>query len=272
MAVGTVSTIWGDALCSLDLYAQSVDSGRIILFGREGSLEDFRVFLEAQDFIRDVIPVALSDMEFHHHVWRSRDQYGLLHHLAERGGVPRDELVSTHMHHEHWFSEPWPTPPLRMDDEASEWAAATARDLGDFVLAQPFSFHSTDYDSHWPVWFEALSWLCERENVVLAGEDWSPVPWGQLAGSLPCRSLVGCFPSMRHLLALSNHASCVVTTSNALSIWCAKQGTTSVVACNARVHQRRMFYESMTGPKNALILYNSTLAEFCEAFDERTGR
>jgi hypothetical protein len=41
-----------------------------------------------------------------------------------------------------------------------------------YILFQPYSTNSCDYDMHWPHWGEALNWLLENtdKNIVLVGE------------------------------------------------------------------------------------------------------
>ena len=244
---GSCAAHWGDVLCSLALFRDQIGEGNIAYYG---SMPEIVEFLHAQPYIHQVKWILGEDKSFNH--WWSQETLGLnpqsividpTHNWQDvfvENGIPSKSLIRTHLHKE-WIDGPISfLDSVSLPMEATEWADRFRQTLPeDFLVLNPFSFASTSYSMHWPLWGVFMREMCSFTpkplKWVLVGHQWHTKAIHDHPGENDnIVDMVDQIPKMMYVLALANMARGIMTTSNSLAHWGAVNSLPTSVMCNMR--------------------------------------
>ncbi len=147
-----------------------------------------------------------------------------------------------------------------------------------FLLFQPYSTQSCDYDNHWPHWKEALDFILETtdKTVVMAGEmppkDMKAPDWFPYVEDDRVVNIVGQTQNMIDLLHIATWADELVTTCNALAYWSIIKNKPAVVCYNKIIKPRSPFYyDWIKHEPNKTVDFDEDLDVFKEQFRSLAG-
>ena len=246
------------------------DEGRescsTVYFGLD---DDIKEFLEYQDFIDEVHHLKLGGERLYDPlVYQAQHDYSRwlnLTKLDELSSVPvRTHVTPELVHSSNCFRD--------FDLKLPPRAPQTLPEP--FLLFQPYSIQSNTEATHWPHWRAALEWILFNTDwhVVMVGKDGVPgspdpnfvTPRFQ---SPRVTDLVNKTPSMMDVLAMASSAKGIISTANALPIWCIIKKIPALVVYNLIIKDKApYFYEWYKSEPIITLESDSGIGEFTEGF------
>lgn len=271
---------FGDALSCLG-NIQSLGCGGPVNVLHYGSNRGLKGFLELQSCVKSVKRINPKDRDEFARVsnevggWYARPPRLWLPQMLKGTGIKPEDVALTQV---HW---PWATWPIHRPDDvrlskaAEEWAEEMRRELGEFILVQPYSISSVQLQDHWPHWTRFLKWLIEATSnthrLVFCGQNEIPGLSGENVVDLVNKT-----PSMMHVFALADRSKGCITTCNALANWAAVRGIRALIAGNAAIPHPSMYWPRFMTTKNTrLFMWTTKLdaaQKMAQKFLQETGK
>lgn len=263
---GTAIGVWGDVLAACGNLKALHGHGGMIYLGKHPQIE---AFLRRQPFIDDVkfVQPATGD-EWITWVQRYCVPRAPVHELCGWNlGLTRDQIVQTNMIDTHLPPTRWRG--ARLDPRFIGNGVFTGRD---YLLVQPYSLIGSPPEWHYEHWQRVLDYLLDYTpyNLVIVGQGY------EIQGEHDrVFNRIGWTESMEEVFALARLAKGVVTTSNALAMWCAMEHTPAVV-CGSNsfppINPYRYWIEYkgdwLDRPPLRVVDFDSNFAAFIRAFWE----
>lgn len=260
---------WGDVFASCGniirlLEEEDKDSCSVVYFGLD---EDIKEFLEYQSFIDEVYHLKLGgphlyDALMYQCQW-DYPRWLALTKLEDLSPV-RTHVTPELLESSDCFRDFNLKLPLRTDKRLPE----------SFILFQPYSIQSNTKGTHWPYWMEALEWILNNtdHDVVMVGKD--GVPGSPDPNFVTPRfdsdrvvNLVNETSSMMDVLNMASLAKGIVSTSNALPIWCIINKIPVLVVYNLIIKEKANYFYNWYKSEPAITLESdSDLNDFTRRF------
>lgn len=267
---------WGDVIASCGniiklLREEGVSSCSVIYFGLD---DDIVTFLEHQDFIDEVCHINLGG-EYLYDALLYQAQYDFSRWLSLVGlDHLSDVPIRTHV-----------TPELVISNDCfrdfdlklpcfTNWHEALPKS---FLLFQPYSIQSNTEGTHWPYWMESLEWILNNTNfdIVMVGRDNVPgspdrkfsIP---IFESSRVINLVNKTPSMMDVFKIASLSELVVSTANALPIWCIIKNISALVVYNSIIKDKApYFYNWYKSEPIVTLEFDANMDDFSVVFNEK---
>lgn len=266
---------FGDALaCIGNIQSLSKEPVGVIHYGKSKAVDEF---LSQQPIVREVRQITPESNEAR---IKLIDDIGIyaypagrwLPKLLEGTGIRSTMVAETQV---HWNWGTWPVhrpSEVVLSAAAVSWAEEQHKELGEFILVQPFSTSSVDENAHWPFWIPFLVWLLQStestHRLVFCGLKKIPGLKGPNVVDLMEET-----PSMQHVLALSDRAKGIITTCNGLANYAACKGLRALIAGNYALPGAWGFWSRFMSVKSTkLMLVDTSLEKFKKAAEVFLGR
>ena len=263
---------WGDIFVSCGniiklLREEGRDSCSTVYFGLDDNIKEF---LEYQDFIDEVYHLKLGGEHlFDALMYQAQHDYSRwlsLTKLDALSSVPvRTHVTPELVHSSNCFRDfDLKLPPRPRDQRLPE----------SFLLFQPYSIQSNTEATHWPYWMVALEWILDNTDyhVVMVGRDGvlgSPDPNFSTPKFKHPRvtDLVNETSSMMDVLNMASLAKGIISTANALPIWCIIKKIPALVVYNLIIKEKApYFYQWYKADPVMTLESDSGVIEFAEGF------
>lgn len=278
----TVHGGWGDAIASYGniralLAEKNADKANVVFFGID---TDIILFLKAQKNIGKVRHLQIHDKsEYYDYSVMGILDFPLFTRMTGlHDQFP--ELIPTHI--SDFYQSKNPNLCHRYFDVNTPLSNSSLCELNSslcelpkepFVLMQPFSCYSCKQKDHWTYWLDALSYVLDNcsHKVVLVGQSRSLYDVDYKFPNIEHTNLinlVGKTSSMIEVLHIMNQATCVLSTSNALSMWSIVTRKPALIVCNQIIDNSvvRYYYNWINHEPNLLLNSNTALSEFKTSF------
>lgn len=265
---GTAAGAWGDVLACLGEFRNYPQRGGMIVYGRDPKIADFvsmQAGVEAVHFVE-----ALEDGEYRNICCDSaasddwKWEWSFLPHIRRCKVIPTHlrPAVTRANHVNRWHGG-------RLDFNshaiANEVILHNNLESKPFIVLQPYSTQSSEADTHWQHWEEAIEILlrCTPYQYVLIGQGY------EIGIENPkLTNLIDKMPDMMTVYALAERASGVVSTCNSLAMWSVINQIPTVVCANEALHQARFFWKWIDCEPVTLLPVTANTFDFMRAFKE----
>lgn len=271
-----VNGAWGDFfacygnICKV-LNQRNISKANVVYYGLD---PDVLRCIKIQDNINQVINLEISepDLYFKYAGLAAGD----FHTWTKITGLDKKipDLIPTHISRYYNIENPTECNRsfnLKLIEPTQSWEPFFSL-YNSYIVVQPFSCHSCSFDKHWPYWVDAIYWLLDNcdKKIVLLGQLTSKIdhrfkfPWIEHPNLI---NLVDQTDSMFDVFKLVDRADCVISTSNALSMYSIITNKPSLVVCNQIIKENARYYYNWINHKpNKILDCDISLTEFKDSF------